>query len=305
LSGGLRGAQLTVDQAVDASPGQPTEGSRNVVADQPITHIEPTAGWAIPSLRDLWAYRELLYFLVWRDLKVHYKQTALGVAWVVLQPVVATLIFTAIFGYFVRLPTGDLPYPVFAFSGFVLWSYFAGVLTRSGTSLVNNAHLITKVYFPRLLVPLAGTLNGLVDLLVGIVVFMLFLPFFGVFPSPTIFAAPLFVVLAFMSALGVSLWLSALDVRYRDVKHVLPFLVQVWMYASPIIYPSTMLPTSVQPVYALNPMVGAVEGFRWALTGHGEPSLLLAAISGVVGFVLLASGAAFFRRTERTFADTI
>lgn len=290
---------------IDASTEQARDRSRNAGAEPLITHIKPTAGWAAPRLRDLWTYRELLYFLVWRDLKVHYKQTVLGVAWVVLQPVVATLIFTAIFGYFVRLETGDLPYPVFAFSGFLLWGYFAGVLTRSGTSLVNNAHLITKVYFPRLLVPLAGTLNGLIDLLVGVVVLLLFMPFFEVIPSLTILALPLFVVLALVSSLGVSLWLSALDVQFRDVKHVLPFLVQVWMYATPIIYPSTMIPAALQPVYALNPMVGAVEGFRWAMTGRGEPPVLLAVISGVVGLLLLISGAMFFRRIERTFADTI
>jgi lipopolysaccharide transport system permease protein len=305
LSQGTSGAQLAVDQTVNASSDEPQERPRGAGPASPITHIEPTAGWAVPSLRDLWAYRELLYFLVWRDIKVHYKQTALGVAWVVLQPVVATLIFTAIFGYFVRLPTPDLPYPIFAFSGFLIWGYFAGVLTRSGTSLVNNAHLITKVYFPRLLVPLAGTLNGLVDLLVGMIVLLLFMPFFGVVPSVTILATPVFVALALVSALGVSLWLSALDVKYRDVKHILPFLVQVWMYASPIIYPSTMIPSSLQPVYGLNPMVGAVEGFRWAMTGRGEPPLLLVAISGIVGLLFLASGAMFFRRTERTFADTI
>jgi lipopolysaccharide transport system permease protein len=296
---------LAVDRMIDASAEQPRERSRDSGVDPLITHIKPTAGWAAPRLRDLWAYRELLYFLVWRDLKVHYKQTALGVAWVVLQPLVATLIFTAIFGYFVRLPSGDLPYPVFAFSGFLLWGYFAGVLTRSGTSLVNNAHLITKVYFPRLLVPLAGTLNGLIDLLVGVVVLMFFMPFFGVIPSFTILTLPLFVVLALVSSLGVSLWLSALDVQFRDVKHVLPFLVQVWMYATPIIYPSTMIPASLRPVYGLNPMVGAVEGFRWAITGRGELPVLLVVISAVVGLLFLVSGAMFFRRIERTFADTI
>jgi lipopolysaccharide transport system permease protein len=296
---------LTVDQTVDASAEQPQIRSRELEAAPLTTYIQPTAGWAVPSLRDLWAYRELLYFLVWRDLKVHYKQTALGIAWVILQPVVATLIFTAIFGYFVRIPSGDLPYPIFAFSGFLIWGYFSGVLTRSGTSLVNNAHLITKVYFPRLIVPLAGTLNGLIDLLVGVLVLVLFMPLFGVFPSLTLLAMPVFAVLALVSGLGVSLWLSALDVKYRDVKHILPFLVQVWMYASPIIYPVTMVPRTLRPVYGLNPMVGAVEGFRWALTGHGEPPVLLAVISGIVGLLLLGSGVMFFRRVERTFADMI
>ena len=305
MSTGVSGDPLAVDRTTNASAEQPRGRSRDSVTDVPVIHIQPTSGWAMPNARDIWAYRELLYFLVWRDLKVHYKQTALGVAWVVLQPLVATLIFTAIFGYFVRLPSGDLPYPVFAFSGFLLWGYFAGVLTRSGTSLVANAHLITKVFFPRLVAPLAGTLNGLIDLLVGMVVLLVLMPFFGVFPSLTILAAPLFVMLALVSGLGVSLWLSALDVKYRDVKHVLPFLVQVWMYASPVIYPTTMIPPSLQPVFALNPMVGAVEGFRWSLTGRGDPPLLLAAVSLVVGLLFLASGAMFFRRVERTFADTI
>ena len=305
MSGRTPGGQLTVDQTIDASADQPQHRARTADTEPLVTHIQPTSGWAVPSLRSLWAYRELLYFLVWRDLKVHYKQTALGVAWVILQPLVATLIFTTIFGYFVRLPSGDLPYPVFAFSGFLIWGYFAGVLTRSGTSLVNNAHLITKVYFPRLIVPLAGTLNGLIDLLVGMVVLLMIMPFFGVFPSPTMLAVPVFVVLALVSGLGVSLWLSALDVKYRDVKHILPFLVQVWMYASPIIYPISMLPPSMQPIFALNPMVGAVEGFRWALTGRGEPPLLLALISAIVGLLFLTTGALFFRRIERTFADTI
>jgi len=303
LSSDIRGG--AVDQTIDASAQQSKVSSRVIDVALPTTYIRATSGWAVPSLRDLWAYRELLYFLIWRDLKVHYKQTALGLAWVILQPVVATLIFTAIFGVFVRVPTGDLPYPVFAFSGFLLWGYFAGVLTRSGTSLVNNAHLITKVYFPRLVVPLAGTLNGLIDLSVGVLVLALFMPFFGVVPSLTILAMPIFVVLALVSGLGVSLWLSALDVKYRDVKHVLPFLVQVWMYASPIIYPSAMVPRRVLPLYALNPMVGAVEGFRWALTGYGEPPVLAAVISAIVGLLLLASGVMFFRRIERTFADTI
>ena len=296
---------MTVDQTIDAPAQQSKVSPRAFEVAPPTTYIRATSGWAVPSLRDLWAYRELLYFLIWRDLKVHYKQTALGLAWVILQPVVATLIFTAIFGYFARIPSGDLPYPVFAFSGFLIWGYFSGVLSRSGTSLVNNAHLITKVYFPRLVVPLAGTLNGLIDLAVGVLVLALFMPFFGVVPSLTVLAMPVFVLLALVSGLGVSLWLSALDVKYRDVKHVLPFLVQVWMYASPIIYPSTMVPRKALPVYALNPMVGAVEGFRWALTGYGEPPVLAAVISGIVGLLLLASGVMFFRRIERTFADTI
>jgi lipopolysaccharide transport system permease protein len=271
----------------------------------PTIEIQPTRGWAALKLSDLWEYRELLYFLVWRDLKVRYKQTALGIAWVVIQPLLATAIFTLIFGYLVGVSSGSLPYPVFAFSGLVPWTYFAGTLTRSGTSLVSNSALITKVYFPRLLIPLSGALNGLVDLAVALLVLLGLMLVLGVVPSAGAFTLPLFVLLAIASALGVSLWLAALNVQYRDVNHILPFLVQVWMYATPIVYPSSLIPDRWRAVYALNPMVTVVEGFRWGLTGVGQLPLSMVLVSTSVAIGVLVSGVIFFRRTERTFADII
>jgi lipopolysaccharide transport system permease protein len=267
--------------------------------------IEPTRGLASLKLREVWEYRELLYFLVWRDLKVRYKQTALGVAWVVLQPLVATLIFTVVFGNLARIPSGDLPYPLFAFSALLPWQYFAGALTRSGTSLVNNANLITKIYFPRLIIPLAGILNGLVDFGISFLVLIVLMLYYGVGPGWAILTLPLFLLLAIVTALGVSLWLSALGVQYRDVNQLLPFLVQVWMYATPVVYPAALFPERWRPLLGLNPMAGVVEGFRWALTGSGDAPGPMLLVSVIVVLVLLVSGLAFFRNTERTFADVV
>ncbi|MBM3129920.1 MAG: ABC transporter permease [Chloroflexi bacterium] len=267
--------------------------------------IEPTRGLASLKLRELWEYRELLYFLVWRDVKVRYKQTALGVAWVVLQPLVATLIFTVVFGNLARIPSGDLPYPLFAFSALLPWQYFAGALTRSGTSLVNSAHLITKIYFPRLIIPLAGILNGLIDFGISFLVLIVLMLYYGVVPGWAIVTLPLFLLMAIATALGVSLWLSALGVQYRDVNQLLPFLVQVWMYATPVVYPATLFPERWRPLLGLNPMAGVVEGFRWALTGSGDAPGPMLLISIAVVLVLLVSGLIFFRNTERTFADVV
>lgn len=267
--------------------------------------IEPTRGLASLKLRELWEYRELLYFLVWRDLKVRYKQTVLGVAWVVLQPLVATLIFTVVFGNLARIPSGELPYPLFAFAALLPWQYFAGALTRSGTSLVNSAHLITKIYFPRLIIPLAGVINGLVDFGISFLVLIALMLFYGVVPGVAIVTLPLFLLMAIATALGVSLWLAALGVRYRDVNHLLPFLAQVWMYATPVVYPATLFPERWRPLLGLNPMAGVVEGFRWALTNRGEPPGPLLWVSVVIVVVLLVSGMLFFRNTERTFADVV
>jgi len=267
--------------------------------------IEPTRGLASLKLREVWEYRELLYFLVWRDLKVRYKQTVLGVAWVVLQPLVATLIFTVVFGNLARMPSGDLPYPLFAFAALLPWQYFAGALNRSGTSLVNSAHLITKIYFPRLIIPLAGVINGLVDFSISFLVLLALMLYYSVVPGFAILTLPLFLLMAIATALGVSLWLSALGVQYRDVNQLLPFLVQVWMYATPVVYPATLFPERWRPLLGLNPMAGVVEGFRWALTNRGEPPGPLLWVSVAIVLVLLTSGAFFFRNTERTFADVV
>jgi lipopolysaccharide transport system permease protein len=209
------------------------------------TVIEPTRGLVFLRLGELWAYRELLGFLIWRDLKVRYKQTVLGVAWVVLQPLVATVIFTVVFGMLAKVPSDGVPYPLFAFAGLLPWNYFAGAMTRSGTSLINNSSLVTKIYFPRLLIPLAGIVNGLIDFGVGCLVLVALMAYYRVAPSLAVLALPLFLLMAIGTALGMSLWLSALAVRYRDVNHLMPFIVQVWMYATPVVYPATLFPEKI------------------------------------------------------------
>ncbi len=246
--------------------------------------IEPTRGLAVLKLRELWEYRELLYFLVWRDIKVRYKQTVLGIAWVVLQPLIATLIFTVVFGQLAKVPSGNL---------------------RSGTSLVNNANLITKIYFPRLIIPLAGVINGLVDFGISLIVLVVLMAYYAIIPNAAVLLLPFFLLMAIGTALGVSLWLAALGVQYRDVNYLLPFLVQVWMYATPVVYPASLFPERWRPVLGLNPMAGVVEGFRWALTGSGDPPGLMLLVSVAIILALVVSGLAFFRNTERTFADIV
>lgn len=267
--------------------------------------IKPSRGAVKLGLRDLWEYRELLYFLVWRDLKVRYKQTALGLAWVVLQPLIATLIFTLVFGNLANMPSGGLPYAVFSFAGLLPWTYFATALTRAGGSLVNNAQLITKIYFPRLLIPLAATLAGLVDVAVSLVVLLVIMAVYGVAPGLAIVTLPVFLLMAVAAAAGASLWLAALNVQYRDINYLLPFLIQIWMYASPVVYATSLIPQRWQALYALNPMAGVVEGVRWALTGRTDMPLPMILVSAAVILVLLVSGLLFFRRTERTFADIV
>ncbi len=267
--------------------------------------IEPSRGLAVLKLHDLWEYRELLYFLVWRDIKVRYKQTALGVLWVVLQPVVATVIFTVVFGQLAKVPSGNLPYPLFAFAALLPWNYFAGALNRSGTSLVNSANLITKIYFPRLIIPMAGVINGLVDFGISLIVLVGLMVYYGVTPNAAVLLLPFFLLMAIGTALGVSLWLAALGVQYRDVNYLLPFLVQVWMYATPVVYPASLFPDRWRPLLGLNPMAGVVEGFRWALTGSGDPPSLMLFVSIAIIAMLLVSGLMFFRNTERTFADVV
>jgi len=270
----------------------------------PLVEIGPNRGSAA-LLRDVWQYRELLYFLVWRDLKVRYKQTALGVLWIVLQPAAATLVFSVVFGYLLRLPSGDLPYPIFALIGLLPWTYFANSITRGGSSLVSNAQVITKVYFPRILVPLAAVINGLPDMAVSLAVLLVVMLAYRVAPAATIVYLPLFLLLAVGTALGMSLWLAALNVHYRDINQILPFMTQVWMYATPIVYPSSIVPDRWRTLYGLNPMATVVEGVRWSFTGQGAPSASMVLVSLLFTLVVLLSGAVFFRQTERTFADIV
>jgi lipopolysaccharide transport system permease protein len=277
----------------------------------PTVVIQPTRGLSALQLGALWEYRELLYFMVWRDVKVRYKQTALGVIWVILQPLLSTLVFTVIFGILLDVPSNGLPYPIFAYAGLLPWQYFAGSLTRTSTNLVDNANLITKVYFPRLTIPISGVLSGLVDFAVGSVLLAVLMAIYRVPLTPAVLLLPFFLLLAMVTALGFGLWLSALNVRYRDVKQLVPFLIQLWMYLTPVIWPVTIIPEQFRPLLALNPMTGVVSGFRWALlgdasavTGLQAPAALFA-LSVLIAVGALVSGLFFFRSTERTFADII
>jgi lipopolysaccharide transport system permease protein len=274
-----------------------------------VTRIRPTQGLASLGLYELWQNHELLYILVWRDIKVRYKQTALGVIWIVLQPIVSIIVFTLLFGGLLGVPSNGAPYPLFALAALLPWQYFSGALMRASTNLVDNAHVVTKVYFPRLIFPLVGVTAGLVDLLIAFLVFVVLMLYYRVPPTWALLTLPFFTALAMCTALGFGLWLSALNVRYRDIKHLLPFVLQIWMYVTPVIYSSSLIPEPFRVILALNPMTGVVEGFRWALLkGQLETTapwggLFLIAI--VIMLVVLISGIFYFRNTERTFTDAI
>jgi len=269
-----------------------------------VFEIRPSRGWVPLHLRDLWTYRELLYFLTWRDVKVRYKQTALGAAWAILQPFLIMVVFSVFFGRLLNVKSEGVPYPVFAYTALVPWQLFANSVTQSGGSLVSNQQLLTKVYFPRLLIPISATLGNLVDFAFAFAVLIGLMLYYGIVPTAAVLLTPLLVLLAVVTALGVALWLSALNVKYRDIRYVIPFLIQLWLFASPVAYSSSIVPASWRPVYDLNPMAGVVEGFRWALlgTGHLDPMF---GVSALVALTLLVSGLVYFRRTERTFADVV
>ncbi len=296
-----------MDSIADNSPE--LAGTEQSSEQAPTVVIQATSGLSALQLKAVWEYRELLYFLVWRDVKVRYKQTVLGVLWIVIQPLVTIVIFSLLFGRLLGVPSGDVPYPIFLYSAMLPWQYFANSLTRSSTNLVDNANLITKVYFPRLMVPLSGVLSGLVDFGVAFLVLAALMVYYRVVPTAAIVFLPGFILLAMVTALGFGLWLSALNVRYRDIKHLVPFLVQTWMYLTPVIYSALMIPEQYRWLLALNPMTGVVEGFRWALLGNYvqdvQPPGALFAVSVVISLVVFVSGLYMFRATERTFADII
>jgi len=269
----------------------------------PVLRIEPSSGWVSLRLGELWEYRELLYFLVWRDIKVRYKQTALGAAWAILQPVLTMVVFSVFFGRLAKVPSDGIPYPVFALAALVPWQLFAYSVSESTNSLVVSQNLIKKVYFPRLVIPVASVLAGLVDFAISFVALVGLMTYYGIRPTAAIAILPLFILLAVASALCVGLWLSALNVQFRDVRYTIPFLTQFWMFVTPVAYPSSLIPGKWRTVFGLNPMAGVVEGFRWALLGKATSLGPLLAVSIGVVVVLLFGGLVYFRRMESTFAD--
>ncbi len=271
-----------------------------------VTIIKPTRGWSFVNFRELWRYRELVYFLVWRDVKVRYKQTLLGAAWAILKPFLSMVIFTVVFAGLAGLETDGAPPPVFYYAGLLPWVLFQDGVTKAGTSLVTGANLITKVYFPRIAIPLASVTAGIVDFGLAFLILIGMLFFYGVVPTSAVWTLPLFLLLALTTALGVGLWLSALNVAYRDIGYVTPFLVQAWLYASPVVYSVSIIPEGwARVAYGLNPMAGVVQGFRWAILGGDPPAAGLLALSVGVAILFLITGAMYFRRTERTFADVV
>jgi lipopolysaccharide transport system permease protein len=270
-----------------------------------VVRIEPSCGWTKLRLEEVWEYRELLYFLVWRDVKIRYKQTAIGIIWVVLQPVLTMILFTLFFGRLAKMPSDGLPYPVFYFAAVVPWMYFSSALQNATNVMIENQGLITKVYFPRLILPFSGVLSGLVDFAIGFVVLVIFTLAYGFRPGVAALLLPVLVFLAALTALGVGLWTTALNALYRDVKYITPFLAQFWLLASPVAYPSSRVPGKWRWVYELNPMAGVIDGFRWALTGHGEPPGLPMAVSICAVVVILFGGLFFFNRLEGTIADRV
>jgi lipopolysaccharide transport system permease protein len=282
-----------------------TQNTQNSQTEELVTYLRPAKGWLSIDFKELWRYRELIYFLTWRDIKVRYKQAVLGIAWAVIQPLMTMVIFTVIFGNLLGTPSEGIPYPLFSLTALLPWQLFASALQRSSVSLVGNANLLKKIYFPRLAIPLSSIFAALVDFLISFVVLIGVMIYYRYLPNWNALWLPLLVLLALLTALAVGLWLSALNVQYRDIQQIVPFLVQVWMYASPIVYPIETIPAGIwRWLYGLNPMVGVIQGFRWALIGGAPPDLTLV-ISGAMVLILLVSGLYYFRRMEKTFADVV
>jgi homopolymeric O-antigen transport system permease protein len=280
-------------------------------AELPTILIKPSSGWAALRLKDLWEYRELLYFFVWRDVKIRYKQTLLGAAWAILQPLTTMLVFTIFFGRLAKVGSDGLPYPVFSLAGLLPWTFFADGLNKSSASMVTDAALIRKIYFPRLVLPISSVLGGLVDFGIAFVVLLVMMVYYGVWPTATVVFLPFMLLIAVGSSLGVGMWLAALNVQYRDIRFIVPFFIQIWLFVTPVIYPSSKVTEKLTSmglpgwIYGLNPMAGVVEGFRWSLLGSGTRPGPLILVSSTVMLLILFSGAFYFRRMERTFADVV
>jgi lipopolysaccharide transport system permease protein len=287
------------------SEGQSMAPSSPVMGEEPVLRIEPSSGWVPVRLGELWDYRELLYFLTWRDIKVRYKQTVLGALWAIIQPFFTMVVFSLFFGKLARVPSDGIPYPIFSYAALVPWTFFANGVTNSSNSLVTGSNLIKKIYFPRLVVPMGAVLAGAVDFVLAFAVLLVMMLFYGIFPTGNIVWLPLLLVLTFTTSLGVGLWFSALNVQFRDIRYTTPFLVQFWLFATPIAYASSMLPQPWRTLYGLNPMVGVVEGFRWALLGTETRPGPMILVSAIVSVALLVGGVYYFRRLEKTFADVV
>ena len=271
----------------------------------PKTRIEPSKGWSSIDFREVWEYRELFYFLVWRDIKVRYKQTILGASWAIIQPLFTMVIFSLFFGRLAQVPSDGVPYPIFSFAALVPWTFFANSVTNASNSLVVSSNMLKKVYFPRITLPMSSVFSGLVDFSLAFIVLLVMMAFFGIAPTSNIVWVPFLLVLAIITALGTSFWLSSMNVQFRDVRYTIPFLIQAWLFLTPVAYPSSLLEEPWKTLYALNPMVGVVEGFRWALLGTDTAPGPMVAASTVVAIILLISGAFYFRRMEKHFADVV
>ena len=276
-----------------------------IPSELPRTRRAASTGWAWPKLRELWEYRELLYFFAWRDIKVRYKQTVMGALWAIIQPFFTMVIFSLFFGRLANIPSDGVPYPVFSFTALVPWTFFANALAQASNSLVANANMIKKIYFPRLALPIATVLAGVIDFAVAFIVLLGIMLFYGLVPTANAIWLPFFALLALITSLGVSLWLAAMNVQFRDVRYTIPFLTQVWLFMTPIAYPSSLLPEPWRTLYGLNPMAGVVEGFRWALLGTSAAPGQMIIVSTLVALILLIGGAFYFRRMEESFADVL
>jgi lipopolysaccharide transport system permease protein len=272
----------------------------------PHLRIQPSKGWVSLQLREIWRYRELLYFLTWRDVKVRYKQTVLGASWAILQPFLTMIVFSLFFGRLAEIPSDGIPYPLFSYAALVPWTFFASGLANSSNSIVTNGNMIKKIYFPRLIVPISSILSGVIDFLLAFAVLIVLMLVYGVLPTVNIIWLPFFVVLALVTSLGVGLWLSAMNVQFRDIRYVVPFLVQFWMFITPIAYPSSLITDPLlRAVYSINPMVGVVEGFRWALLGTDTAPGAMILVSSIAAILLFVTGMFYFRRMEKSFADVV
>jgi len=276
-----------------------------VESNAPVIVVKPSKGWISLKLGELWEYKELLYFLAWRDIKVRYKQTVLGAAWAIVQPFFTMVVFSLFFGKLAKVPSDGIPYPIFAYAALVPWTFFANGLNQSSNSLVGSANLIKKVYFPRLVVPIASVISGVFDFILAFLVLLGMMLYYGIFPKANIVWLPFLLLLTLTTSLGVGLWLSALNVQFRDVRYTVPFLTQFWLFATPIAYPSSLLSQPWRTLYGINPMVGVVEGFRWALLGTDTAPGAIVLVSSLVALALLVGGAFYFRRLEKSFADVI